>query len=367
MKYEASFLDRASASWLWAPGRWVAEVIKLNFADINTRLLIRCMTLWSLLLPEFITATTGALSLRIRTDFPTQLFPQTAAASTIGMSSLMVMCLCLVVSSHCSWNQESLQYAPHPQLPEASDVITTSGFSLLCSSSMETPFQLAANWYHHWISDLAATLSLTWWSRRHTCFARLTSRRRKDRPWWTALCVRKCADKWKKVSFKPLFLASPFPCLLLQPFKLVCWQADLQLQCVELYAQKWYYWCRAFELIFFDRCSGDFAGIPHYCQIATAFFRARPTHCDKIIGIVKYVVNSSLRDYPQQSVSYSWKYYGGWPEPERQTFVNKNSSLGVACRLGEWVCCGMPPSHPSLPTGSPAQSSMHCVMSSMDT
>ena len=65
--------------------------MKSNFAAINARHRIRCTTSLYLLVPELITATTAALSHRARTDFPLYLLPHKLAATTIGMSSLIVM------------------------------------------------------------------------------------------------------------------------------------------------------------------------------------------------------------------------------------------------------------------------------------
>ena len=100
-----------------------------------------------LLDPEFSSATTAALSDWNRTDLFDHNSPQVATAITIGIISLIEMWQSIIEVGHCSWNQRSCSYAPHPQEPEASDVIITSGCwtAIHCEENVD----------HHLISERA--------------------------------------------------------------------------------------------------------------------------------------------------------------------------------------------------------------------
>ena len=91
--------------------------------------------------------------------------PHTAEEMTIGMSSLIVMVCPCTCSTHFSWNQDCPEKAPHPQLPEASEVIHALGATLLTAFIMATPFQELAKVCHHSMSDRACWFRRIKWSR----------------------------------------------------------------------------------------------------------------------------------------------------------------------------------------------------------
>ena len=136
--------DNTSVSVLNTPLMCVAKMWKEYLACKNTRHRNRCMASGSRLDPEFTMATTAALSHCARTVFPTQPGPHSAAAITIGRSSLTVIFCSLLAPSpaHFNWNQSRSFRAPHPHDPDASDTMDTlnSGLALFTTDIMEIPF-----------------------------------------------------------------------------------------------------------------------------------------------------------------------------------------------------------------------------------
>ena len=55
-------LDKASAATFWVPGRCLVRIVNLKWADVKQRVRMSCMARGCLLVPEFIIATTAALS-----------------------------------------------------------------------------------------------------------------------------------------------------------------------------------------------------------------------------------------------------------------------------------------------------------------
>ena len=60
-------------------------------------------------------------------SYPFQDLLQIAAAIIIVIISVMAVDLLRRLLFHCSWNHCDPEYAPHPQLPEASDVNAPPG------------------------------------------------------------------------------------------------------------------------------------------------------------------------------------------------------------------------------------------------
>lgn len=119
--------DKASARMLLTPRIWVATRCNSPLAAKKARHLISCMVLLSFDIPVLMMATTAMLSHWILTTEPHQRWPHSAAATTIGASSLMVMCASLIGPDHGSMNQLVLECAPQPQLLDASDVTIQLG------------------------------------------------------------------------------------------------------------------------------------------------------------------------------------------------------------------------------------------------
>ena len=149
------------------PRMWAANTTKLYLAIIKKRHRDKCIRLFSLLDPKFIKATTAELSDQNRTDFPVQYWrwPHSAADRTTGIISRTEICEASMPAGHCNWNHLIPWNAPQPQLPDALIVTSNGGFALWKRTSIEVPFQCAANVDHQRMSDLAETLSLTKLSR----------------------------------------------------------------------------------------------------------------------------------------------------------------------------------------------------------
>ena len=108
---------------------------------------------------------------------------------------------------HWSWNHFSAHKAPHPQLPDVSDVTVTSGFAFRWLCSRDTPFQEAANWCHHSMSERASRFNRTKWWGRLVSLVRSMILRMKDRPYRTTL------QACERLPTSDSFLVPPFfPC-----------------------------------------------------------------------------------------------------------------------------------------------------------
>ena len=94
-------------------------------------------------------------------DLFTHSVPQIAIAITIGSSSLMVICWSFKPGGQWYWNHAARQYAPHPQEPDASDVIMISGLLRRRLCIIDKPFQCSMKDAHQKMSERASTLSLT--------------------------------------------------------------------------------------------------------------------------------------------------------------------------------------------------------------
>ena len=88
----------------------------------------------------------------------------------MGINSFTAICSVRDLSSQASWNHSLWCHAPHPQLPEASEVNSSLSFWLLMIR--DVPFQWAANVFHHRISDLNSLFKRMWWC---LCLAMLRS------------------------------------------------------------------------------------------------------------------------------------------------------------------------------------------------
>ena len=130
----------------------------------------------------FKTVTTAKLSQLEVTLFPCRSGPQTNAAIRIGINSFTAMCFWQILLSHSNWNHSLSYHAPQPHVPDASNVIVTSGGPC----GIITAIHFSANNLHHHISDRNSAFSRIWWC---FCLATLRSakvRHRKDRPGWIA-------------------------------------------------------------------------------------------------------------------------------------------------------------------------------------
>ncbi len=144
----------------------IAQMVNSIFASRNARHLLSCMASTFLEAPEFTMATTAELSHWANITFSCQLCPHTAAANTIGASSFTVMCVPCILATHGSINQRSPQKATPPHEPDASEVITMTGFAPCRAMIIADPFHSLANDAHHSMSALASRFSRTNWSSR---------------------------------------------------------------------------------------------------------------------------------------------------------------------------------------------------------
>ena len=129
---------------------------------MKNKLLIKCMILPSLLLPDFKIATTAALSQKHLTDCPRHCLPHTATPITTGSSFFTVMWRSAQESGHLSWNQSpEEEKAPHPHKPEASDV--TDAPAATPPGIIATPFHDGRKQDHHCRSDLNSLLRRILW------------------------------------------------------------------------------------------------------------------------------------------------------------------------------------------------------------
>ena len=67
----------------------------------------------------------------------------------MGSSSLIVICRSWKICGHINWNQNESKKAPHPQVPEVSDVSEISGWDFLLSVIMDRPFHCSMKQCHH--------------------------------------------------------------------------------------------------------------------------------------------------------------------------------------------------------------------------
>ena len=103
----------------------------------------------SLAEPEQIAVTVAVLSDLKRIVWPRQWRPHSAAATTTGTISLAAMLIELHDSGHCTWNHSwggKDRMAPHPHLPDASDMQVREGDS---GGHKEVPFHVEPNSNHH--------------------------------------------------------------------------------------------------------------------------------------------------------------------------------------------------------------------------
>ena len=120
-------LDKASARVFWIPGICSATTEICHLALVKARHLIRCIASLLWLFPLLRIFTVAMLSDRKRTVWPFQFVPHTAPAIIIGVSSLTVIWEEHRFLPLGSWNHSLSDRALHPQLPDASAVITPTG------------------------------------------------------------------------------------------------------------------------------------------------------------------------------------------------------------------------------------------------
>ena len=164
------FLDSLSAVWFLDPWMCVTHMENSFFAACQD-----CMASTFFEALEFTIASTAELSHCASTTFPRQLCPEITATITIGASSFTVMCVSCILATHGSTNHCSPQKAPHPQVPDASDVKMTCGFAPGLASIIADPFHSLANDVHHSMSALASQFRCTNWSSRLVVVDRLIS------------------------------------------------------------------------------------------------------------------------------------------------------------------------------------------------
>ena len=77
-------------------------------------------------------------SISVHVNFRPPLRSFWAEPCTTGVSSFTVMCDCANLPFQHNWNHSLLHTAPHPHVPEASEIMTATGCCLLSDKSMET-------------------------------------------------------------------------------------------------------------------------------------------------------------------------------------------------------------------------------------
>ena len=119
----------------------------------------RCINGSSLQHLAFITETTASLSDLTRTCCPAHLFPHTVQAAMTGTISFIAMDSDNTsILSHAICSQKSPQNAPHPHEPEASEITVMPASLKARVESIDVPFHLSMNNFHHARSDLNALL-----------------------------------------------------------------------------------------------------------------------------------------------------------------------------------------------------------------
>ena len=146
--------ESLSASRLIFPGMCLGTIVKLCLASIRNKQCSRRIRLSSLQYLALMMSTTAWLSQRALTWQFSHSLPHAIPAIIMGMSSRTAIEWVFAVCGHCSWNQWVPQKAPHPQEPDASDVIVTVGVAFPSDDSNEIPFQSFKKVCHHMRSDL---------------------------------------------------------------------------------------------------------------------------------------------------------------------------------------------------------------------
>ena len=125
---------------------------------MKNKYLIRCAICLSLHAPEFTTDATASLSQQQQTVQPLQWEPQIPAANIMGSNSFTAIelrpNLCGTCRCQDTWNHTTPHTAPHPQDPDASECICTSGEVREGFLSTKMPFHFARNVCHHSMSAL---------------------------------------------------------------------------------------------------------------------------------------------------------------------------------------------------------------------
>ncbi len=118
--HEEGFCDRTFAAPFSAPGMCWPTTYSAPGFFLAHRLLMRCITLTSLLQPDLSMATTAALSHQHLTVLPCHYSHHSAMPITMGSSSLTVMWIHCQYSGNGSWNHSPPdENAPHPHDQDA--------------------------------------------------------------------------------------------------------------------------------------------------------------------------------------------------------------------------------------------------------
>ena len=108
--------------------------------------------------PLLTAKTTAMLSQWHSIFFPFHHGPHRATATTIGTSSFGEMGIPFHEGGHANWNQWPWQTAPHPQVPDASELHVAEKN---VGGMSHTPFQMETKEFHQAISALAPASSET--------------------------------------------------------------------------------------------------------------------------------------------------------------------------------------------------------------
>ena len=109
----------------------------------------KCMSPGSRLVCWRMTWTTASLSQRTKMFLWVHSWPQMATASTIGTSSLSAMFLSAQLGGHGAISQFDRQTAAQPHFPDASVEHISSCGPEPWTRSIEVPFHLVRNSFHH--------------------------------------------------------------------------------------------------------------------------------------------------------------------------------------------------------------------------
>ena len=159
-KAEQLLRDKSSASIFSLPGTCVATTSKPNHASKMITQRMRCIIALSRHVRLVTAQTAAALSQRQSTLAPLHRMPQIAMATRSAKSSFQEICSSLAATGHWNWNQDEPDQAPHPQLPDPSEVTEKAGFAV--GGNAATPFQCVENVHHQWRSARNSRFSRIW-------------------------------------------------------------------------------------------------------------------------------------------------------------------------------------------------------------